>query len=240
MLRMRLRLLCATSILANSSANRNHLLIGRLTGALIEIDAENAALMVDVGGVGYELEVSANVLAGAPAIGQSITLSTHFVVREDAQLLFGFCDTAERELFRTFVKINGVGPKLALAIISSLDPSTLSLAVQNNEVGVLTNVPGVGKKTAERLMVELKSKLHGLLSADAQPVINDFSGGTLQSIGRDAQDALVALGYKPAQAQQMIAQLQSATQSEEAAQPATTEQLVSMALRHFARGGINS
>jgi Holliday junction DNA helicase RuvA len=240
MLRMRLRLLCATSILANSSANRNHLLIGRLTGALIEIDAENAALMVDVGGVGYELEVSANVLAGAPAIGQSITLSTHFVVREDAQLLFGFCDTAERELFRTFVKINGVGPKLALAIISSLDPSTLSLAVQNNEVGVLTNVPGVGKKTAERLMVELKSKLHGLLSANAQPVINDFSGGTLQSIGRDAQDALVALGYKPAQAQQMIAQLQSATQSEEAAQPATTEQLVSMALRHFARGGINS
>ena len=240
MLRMRLRLLCATSILANSSAKRNPLLIGRLTGALIEIDAENAALMVDVGGVGYELEVSANVLAGAPAIGQSITLSTHFVVREDAQLLFGFCDTAERELFRTFVKINGVGPKLALAIISSLDPSTLSLAVQNNEVGVLTNVPGVGKKTAERLMVELKSKVHGLLPANAQPVINGFSSGTLQSISRDAQDALVALGYKPAQAQQMITQLQSATQSEEAAQPATPEQLVSMALRHFARGGINS
>ena len=240
MLRMRLRLLCATSILANSSAKRNPLLIGRLTGALIEIDAENAALMVDVGGVGYELEVSANVLAGAPAIGQSITLSTHFVVREDAQLLFGFCDTAERELFRTFVKINGVGPKLALAIISSLDPSTLSLAVQNNEVGVLTNVPGVGKKTAERLMVELKSKVHGLLPANAQPAINGFSSGTLQSIGRDAQDALVALGYKPAQAQQMITQLQSATQSEEVAQPATPEQLVSMALRHFARGGGDS
>ena len=85
-------------------------------------------MMMDVGGVGYELEVSANVLAAAPPIGESITLSTHFVVREDAQLLFGFCDTAERELFRTFVKINGVGPKLALAIISSLDPSTLSVA----------------------------------------------------------------------------------------------------------------
>jgi len=105
---------------------------------------------------------------------------------------------------------------------------------------VLTNVPGVGKKTAERLMVELKSKVHSLLPANAQPVINGFSSGTLQSIGRDAQDALVALGYKPAQAQQMITQLQSATQSEEAAQPATPEQLVSMALRHFARGGINS
>ena len=112
--------------------------------------------------------------------------------------------------------------------------------MQNNEVGVLTNVPGVGKKTAERLMVELKSKVHGLLPTNAQPVINGFSSGTLQSIGRDAQDALVALGYKPAQAQQMITQLQSATQSEEAAQPATPEQLVSMALRHFARGGINS
>ena len=99
-------------------------------------------------------------------MGESLTLSTHFVVREDAQLLFGFCDVAERELFRTFVKINGVGPKLALAIISSLDPATLSIAVENNEVSVLTKVPGVGKKTAERLMVELKSKLQSLLPTD--------------------------------------------------------------------------
>ena len=157
MRQMRLRLHCATSILANSSDNRNNPLIGRLTGALIEIDAENASLMLDVGGVGYELEVSANVLAAAPQRGEPLTLSTHFVVREDAQLLFGFRDARERELFRTFVKINGVGPKLALAIISSLDPGTLSIAVENNEVGVLTKVPGVGKKTAERLMVELKS-----------------------------------------------------------------------------------
>ena len=151
-----LALLCATSILANSSLT-GMTVDWQTHGALIEIDAEKATLMVDVGGVGYELEVSTNVLATAPAIGQPITLSTHFVVREDAQLLFGFCDTAERELFRTFVKINGVGPKLALAIISSLDPSMLAVAVQNNDVGVLTNVPGVGKKTAERLMVELKS-----------------------------------------------------------------------------------
>ena len=235
---MRLRLLCATSILANSSANWNDLLIGRLTGALIEIDAEKAALMVDVGGVGYELEVSTNVLATAPAIGQSITLSTHFVVREDAQLLFGFCDTAERELFRTFVKINGVGPKLALAIISSLDPSMLAVAVQNNDVGVLTNVPGVGKKTAERLMVELKSKLHSLLPGNAESLASGLIAGSLQSTtSQDAQDALVALGYKPAQAQQMISQLQSAAQAGDTDQPATPEQLVSMALRQFARGG---
>ena len=194
--------------------------------------------MVDVGGVGYELEVSTNVLATAPAIGQPITLSTHFVVREDAQLLFGFCDTAERELFRTFVKINGVGPKLALASISSMDPSMLAVAVQNNDVGVLTNVPGVGKKTAERLMVELKSKLHSLLPGNAEPLASGFIAGSLQSTtSQDAQDALVALGYKPAQAQQMISQLQSAAQAGDTDQPATPEQLVSMALRQFARGG---
>lgn len=234
---MRLRLLCATSILANSSANWNDRLIGRLTGALIEIDAEKATLMVDVGGVGYELEVSTNVLATAPAIGQPITLSTHFVVREDAQLLFGFCDTAERELFRTFVKINGVGPKLALAIISSLDPSMLAVAVQNNDVGVLTNVPGVGKKTAERLMVELKSKLHSLLPTNSESLASGSIAGSLQSISQDAQDALVALGYKPGQAQQMISQLQSASQAGDTEQPVTPEQLVSIALRQFARGG---
>ena len=235
MRQMRLRLHCATSILANSSDNRNNPLIGRLTGALIEIDAENASLMLDVGGVGYELEVSANVLAAAPQIGEPLTLSTHFVVREDAQLLFGFRDARERELFRTFVKINGVGPKLALAIISSLDPRTLSIAVENNEVGVLTKVPGVGKKTAERLMVELKSMLQSLLPA-ALADQGQAIGATQQAVGQDAQDALVALGYKPLQAQQMISQLQ---QSSEWSQPVTTEQLVSAALRNAARRGVD-
>ncbi|MEC7991236.1 MAG: Holliday junction branch migration protein RuvA [Pseudomonadota bacterium] len=210
-------------------------MIGRLTGALIEIDAENASLMLDVGGVGYELEVSANVLSAAPQIGEPLTLSTHFVVREDAQLLFGFRDARERELFRTFVKINGVGPKLALAIISSLDPGTLSIAVENNEVGVLTKVPGVGKKTAERLMVELKSKLQSLLP-EALVDQGQTLGATQQAVGQDAQDALVALGYKPLQAQQMISQLQ---QSSEWSQPLTTEQLVSAALRNAARRGVD-
>ena len=229
-----LRLPCATSILANSSDNRNDSLIGRLTGTLIEIDAENASLMLDVGGVGYELEVSANVLSAAPQLGVSLTLSTHFVVREDAQLLFGFCDVAERELFRTFVKINGVGPKLALAIISALDPATLSMAVENNEVSVLTKVPGVGKKTAERLMVELKSKLQSLLPAGSDHQQSSVPRGGQQFIGQEAQDALVALGYKPLQAQRMISQLQ---QSGDVPEPNTTEQLVSMALRNAARRG---
>ena len=236
MRRMPLRLPCATSILANSSDKRKDSLIGRLTGSLIEIDAENATLMLDVSGVGYELEVSANVLAAAPQMGESLTLSTHFVVREDAQLLFGFCDVAERELFRTFVKINGVGPKLALAIISSLDPATLSIAVENNEVSVLTKVPGVGKKTAERLMVELKSKLQSLLPTGLANQQGQALGTTQQAIGQEAQDALVALGYKPLQAQQMISQLQ---QSNELPEPFTTEQLVSTALRNAARRGVD-
>ena len=113
----------------------------------------------------------------------------------------------------------------------------LAVAVQNNDVGVLTNVPGVGKKTAERLMVELKSKLHGLLAGNAEPLANGLIASALQSTSQDAQDALVALGYKPAQAQQMISQLQSAAQAGDTDQPATPEQLVSMALRQFARGG---
>ena len=148
---------------------------------------------------------------------------------------FGFRDARERELFRTFVKINGVGPKLALAIISSLDPGTLSIAVENNEVGVLTKVPGVGKKTAERLMVELKSKLQSLLP-EALVDQGQTLGATQQAVGQDAQDALVALGYKPLQAQQMISQLQ---QSSEWSQPLTTEQLVSAALRNAARRGVD-
>lgn len=233
---MRLRLPCATSILANSSGNRTITLIGRLTGTLIEIDAEQAFLLLDVGGVGYELEVSTNALAAAPAIGETMTLSTHFVVREDAQLLFGFCDSAERELFRTVVKINGVGPKLALAIISALDPATLSVAVENNEVGVLTGVPGVGKKTAERLIVELKSKLQDLLPTGSIGQHSESSRSIQQAVGQEAQDALVALGYKPLQAQQMVAQLQ---QTEDLPEQITTEQLVSMALRNAARRGIN-
>ncbi|RPG24664.1 MAG: Holliday junction branch migration protein RuvA [Gammaproteobacteria bacterium TMED92] len=211
-------------------------MIGRLTGTLIEIDAEQAFLLLDVGGVGYELEASTNALAAAPAIGETMTLSTHFVVREDAQLLFGFCDSAERELFRTVVKINGVGPKLALAIISALDPATLSVAVENNEVGVLTGVSGVGKKTAERLIVELKSKLQDLLPTGSIGQHSESSRSIQQAVGQEAQDALVALGYKPLQAQQMVAQLQ---QTEDLPEQITTEQLVSMALRNAARRGIN-
>jgi Holliday junction DNA helicase RuvA len=215
-------------------------LISRLRGALVEI--EGNVLLLDVGGLGYEVEVSANVLSASPLVGTELTLYTHFVVREDAQLLFGFCDKNERDLYRTYIRINGVGPKMGLALISSIDPSTLSQAVQNNEVGVLTKVPGVGKKTAERLMVELKSRIDMLVpqlpTATSLPMA---SFGT-RAVYQEAEDALLALGYKGHQAQQAVMHArrdfeQEVSQSSGDNKDPTTEQIVTWVLRQFARSG---
>lgn len=205
-------------------------MIGRLTGNLVLIEGNQ--LLLDVGGVGYEVDVSAAVLAQSPQPGTQLTIFTHFVVREEAQLLFGFADQRERDLFRAFIRINGVGPKMALALISSISPANLFSAVQANEVGVLTQVPGVGKKTAERLMVELKSRLdtllpEGLAAAVTLPPAAD------RAAGREAEDALMALGYKAHQAAEAVQQAQQAL-SDKA--PVDTEQLVTWVLRSMARG----
>lgn len=205
-------------------------MIGRLTGNLVLIEGNQ--LLLDVGGVGYEVDVSAAVLAQSPQPGTQLTIFTHFVVREEAQLLFGFADQRERDLFRAFIRINGVGPKMALALISSISPANLFSAVQANEVGVLTQVPGVGKKTAERLMVELKSRLdtllpEGLAAAVTLPPAAD------RAAGREAEDALMALGYKAHQAAEAVRQAQQAL-SDKA--PVDTEQLVTWVLRSMARG----
>lgn len=205
-------------------------MIGRLTGNLVLIEGNQ--LLLDVAGVGYEVDVSAAVLAQSPQPGTQLTIFTHFVVREEAQLLFGFADQRERDLFRAFIRINGVGPKMALALISSISPANLFSAVQANEVGVLTQVPGVGKKTAERLMVELKSRLdtllpEGLAAAVTLPPAAD------RAAGREAEDALMALGYKAHQAAEAVQQAQQAL-SDKA--PVDTEQLVTWVLRSMARG----
>jgi len=205
-------------------------LIGRLTGNLVLIEGNQ--LLLDVAGVGYEVDVSAAVLAKSPQPGTQLTMFTHFVVREEAQLLFGFADQRERDLFRAFIRINGVGPKMALALISSITPASLFSAVQANEVGVLTQVPGVGKKTAERLMVELKSRLDTLLP-------EGFAAGVIlppsadRAAGREAEDALMALGYKAHQAAEAVQQAQQAL-SDQA--PVDTEKLVTWVLRSMARG----
>ncbi len=158
-------------------------------------------------------------------------LFTHFVVREEAQLLFGFSDQRERDLFRAFIRINGVGPKMALALVSSIAPATLFSAVQANEVGILTKVPGVGKKTAERLMVELKSRLDSLLPDDMTVAASPSSVNL--SVSREAEDALIALGYRPNQAAEAVQQAQQALGDKD---NVDTEQLVTWVLRSMARG----
>ena len=205
-------------------------MIGRLTGNLVLIEGNQ--LLLDVSGVGYEVEVSASVLATSPQAGKSLALYTHFVVREEAQLLFGFGDPRERDLFRAYIRINGVGPKMALALISSISLPTLVSAVQANEVGVLTKVPGVGKKTAERLMVELKSRLDTLMP-EGMSAVSLAAGAVDRAVGREAEDALIALGYKPNQASDAVQQALQALANDSG--DVGTEQLVTWVLRSMAR-----
>jgi Holliday junction DNA helicase RuvA len=207
-------------------------LIGRLTGNLVLIEGNQ--LLLDVSGVGYEVEVSAGVLAISPQPDSALTLFTHLVVREDAQLLFGFADQQERDLFRTYIRINGVGPKMALALISSISPASLVSAVQANEIGVLTQVPGVGKRTAERLMVELKSRVETLIPAGLV-VVGSYPASADRAAGREAEDALMALGYKANQAAEAVQRAQQALA--DTSSSAGTEELVTWVLRSMGRIG---
>ena len=164
-------------------------MIGRITGTLAEKSPPH--LLVDVNGVGYEVDVPMSSFYNLPALGERVTLLTHFVVREDAQVLFGFLTHDERATFRLLVKISGVGPRTALAILSGLSVNELAQAVSLQESGRLEKVPGIGKKTAERLLLELKGKLGDSL---ATPV--SVAAGA-QS---DILQALVALGYSDREA----------------------------------------
>jgi len=124
-------------------------MIGRLQGKVIEKQAPD--LLIDVQGLGYEVLVSLNTFFGIPAVGEAVTLHTHFVVREDVQQLYGFGTQSERQLFRYLIKVNGVGPKMALAILSGMSANDFAICVHNNDIATLVKLPGVGKKTAERL-----------------------------------------------------------------------------------------
>ncbi len=159
-------------------------MIGRLTGTLAQKNPPQ--LLVDAGGVGYEVDVPMSTYYNLPALGERITLLTHFVVREDAQLLFGFLTAEERSTFRLLIKISGVGPRTALSILSGLSVTELAQAIAAQQPGRLVKVPGIGKKTAERLLLELKGKLGPDLAAPASAV-SDAQGDIVQ--------ALVALGY---------------------------------------------
>lgn len=183
-------------------------MIGHIRGEVVE--KQPPQLVIDVQGVGYEIEASMQTFYKLPANGATIKLFTHFVVREDAQLLFGFYDRQERSLFRILIKANGVGPKLALAILSGMNTSEFSACIQREDVTTLTKIPGVGKKTAERLVVELKDKLKALRldePADFELIGDSLPGAeeTENNYIADAESALVALGYKPAIATKAVA-----------------------------------
>lgn len=164
-------------------------MIGRITGTLAEKSPPH--LLVDVGGVGYEVDVPMSSFYNLPALGERVTLLTHFVVREDAQVLFGFLTHDERATFRLLVKISGVGPRTALSILSGLSVNELAQAVSLQEAGRLVKVPGIGKKTAERLLLELKGKLGDAITTPTS-IANHAQGDILQ--------ALIALGYSDREA----------------------------------------
>ena len=165
-------------------------MIGRLTGLIAEKSPPH--VLMDVGGVGYELDVPMSSFYNLPALGERTTLLTHFVVREDAQQLFGFLTAAERAAFRLLIRISGVGPRTALSVLSGLSVAELTQAIAQQQAGRLVKVPGIGKKTAERLLLELKGKLVAELGAPGVAVSDAAQADIVQ--------ALMALGYNEKEA----------------------------------------
>jgi len=165
-------------------------MIGRLTGTLAEKNPPQ--VLVDCQGVGYEVDVPMSTFYNLPGLGEKVSLLTHFVVREDAQILFGFGSAGEREAFRQLIKISGVGPRTALAVLSGMSVGDIGQAVTQQDASRLVKIPGIGKKTAERLLLELKGKIGADLGHPAGHVVDDSQADILQ--------ALVALGYSDKEA----------------------------------------
>ena len=171
-------------------------MIGRLSGTLIE--KQPPQIVLDVGGVGYEVDVPMSTFYELPALGAQATLYTHQAIREDAHLLFGFATRGERDTFRELIRISGVGPKIALAILSGMNADELALAIVGEDTARLAKVPGIGKKTAERLVLELRGKLGGL--SGGAPVAGKVIPAVTPSPRQDILHALLALGYNEREA----------------------------------------
>lgn len=185
-------------------------MIGRLRGILL--DKRPPWLLLEVGGVSYEVEAPMSTFYQLPAAGSEVVLHTHLAVREDAHLLYGFSSERERRLFRELLKVNGVGAKVALAILSGMSVDAFVACVQRDDSAALTRLPGIGKKTAERLMVEMRDRLvdWGAVAtvAVAGVPLDNASG----SVAEEANAALVALGYKPADAARMVRAVDNAAE----------------------------
>lgn len=191
-------------------------MIGQLRGTLLE--KLPPQLVLDVNGVGYEVDAPMSTFYQLPEAGEPLTLFTHYVVREDAHLLYGFFTRDERALFRTLLKVNGVGPRMALTILSNMSPEEFARLVLNNDTASLVRMPGVGKKTAERLVIEMRDKLDDWQQAPALNVV--AKGAPVERLSRhhvlqDATAALVSLGYKAAEASRSVAKCDDGSMSSE-------------------------
>lgn len=196
-------------------------MIGRLRGILIE--KQPPELLIEVSGIGYEVQMPMSCFYELPEVGTEAIVYTHFIVREDAQLLYGFNSVKERALFREVIKANGVGPKLGLAILSGMTAAQFVSCVEREDISTLVKLPGVGKKTAERLVVEMKDRLKGwgagdlfTPATDAAPLDNQPYENAKQSAEDEAISALIALGYKPQQASKVVSQVAKAGMTSEA------------------------
>ena len=189
-------------------------MIGRLRGEIVEKQAPD--LLIDVNGVGYEVQAPLSSFIAIGKIGEPIILYTHLAVREDAHKLYGFSDKAQRTMFRTLIKVSGVGPKLALGILSSMDADTFARCIQQQEVTALTKLPGVGKKTAERLIVEMQDRLKEWQTpAPLWAAVDQAEEASHNDKLAEAESALVALGYKPQEASKMLAKVADNIESSE-------------------------
>jgi len=196
-------------------------MIGRLAGKLLA--KQPPQLLLDVGGVGYEIEAPMSTFFKLPAVGEPLVLQTHLVVREDAQLLYGFATQVEKALFRELIKISGIGPKVALAVLSGINADDFWSTVRAGETGRLVKVPGIGKKTAERIVVEMRDKA-GAAGGEGLP---GSSPGVAATPLAEARAALEGLGYKPVEAQRLTDAIKQDGMS--------TDQIIREALKRAAR-----
>lgn len=196
-------------------------MIARLEGELL--DKQAPCVLIDVNGVGYEVNVSLNTLVSLPEIGANLALLTHFVVREDAQTLYGFISSRERELFRALIKVNGVGPKMALGILSGMTVDEFSTAVFSEDIGLLVKLPGVGKKTAERLVIEMRDIID---SVGLTSTID--SSNENKDVRLEAEGALISLGYKQQDVSKIMSKLDLKSVS-------TAEDIIRLALKSIAK-----
>lgn len=206
-------------------------MIGRLRGTLVL--RQPPEIIVDVTGVGYEVQVPMSTFFQLPAVGEEVSLVTHFVVREDAQLLYGFLDERDRELFRSLIKVTGVGPKLALTLLSGMDADSFVRCVQREDLAALVALPGVGRKTAERLLVEMRDKLKNWISSADSGLVRGGIAPVNYDIAADAEGALVALGYKPAEAAKLVSAVKDGSVTD-------SEELIRRALRSTVRDSSRS